>query len=187
VAPAEDWSRTDGAFRRFPLGVRKIGRIGVTGEAVRIADVTREREWIMRPEWASAEAIRSFAGQPLTVRGKVLGALAVFSRTPLGDPEIARLREQLELENAYLRDEVKAVLRFGEIIGRSGALPKALHQVELVAPTDAGVLITGESGTGKELFARAIHERSGRRARPLITVNCGAIPRDLFESERSTL
>jgi len=89
--------------------------------------------------------------------------------------EIARLREQLELENAYLRDEVKATLRFGEIIGQSGALHKALRQVELVAPTEAGVLITGESGTGKELFARAIHERSGRRGRPLITVNCGAI------------
>jgi transcriptional regulator with GAF, ATPase, and Fis domain len=206
TAPAEDWARTDGAFRRFPLGVRKIGRIGATGEAVRIADVTQEREWIARPEWASAEQIRSFAGQPLTFRGEVLGALALFSRTPLGDPEfawlrifadhaavaiansraldeIARLREQLELENAYLRDEVKAALRFGEIIGRSGALQRALHQVELVAPTDAGVLITGESGTGKELFARAIHERSGRRGRPLITVNCGAIPRDLFESE----
>jgi transcriptional regulator with GAF, ATPase, and Fis domain len=206
AAPAEDWSRTDGAFRRFPLGVRKIGRIGATGEAVWIADVAKERGWIARPEWASAEEIRSFAGQPLTFRGEVLGALALFSRTALGDTEfawlrifadhaavaiansraldeIARLREQLELENAYLRDEVKAALRFGEIIGRSGALQKALRQVELVAPTDAGVLITGESGTGKELFARAIHERSGRRGRPLITVNCGAIPHDLFESE----
>ena len=147
AAPAEDWSRTDGAFRRFPLGVRKIGRIGATGEAVRIADVTLEREWIARPEWAAAEQIRSFAGQPLTFRGEVLGALALFSRTPLGDPEfawlrifadhaavaiansraldeIARLREQLELENAYLRDEVKAALRSGEIIGRSGALQR---------------------------------------------------------------
>jgi transcriptional regulator with GAF, ATPase, and Fis domain len=204
--PGEDWARTDGVFRRFPLGVRKIGRIGATGDAVRVADVTRAGEWIARPAWAAAEAIQSFAGQPLAFRGEVLGALAVFSRTPLGDAEfawlrifadhaaaaiansraldeIARLREQLELENAYLRDEVKSVLHFGEIIGRSGALQKALHQVELVAPTDAGVLVTGESGTGKELFARAIHERSGRHARPLITVNCAAIPRDLFESE----
>ncbi len=72
---------------------------------------------------------------------------------------------------------------FGEIIGQSAALGKLLEQIELVAPTTASVLVLGESGTGKELVARAIHERSGRSARPLVKVNCAAVPRDLFESE----
>ena len=69
------------------------------------------------------------------------------------------------------------------IIGKSAAIQKTLRQIELVAPTDAAVLITGESGTGKELIARAIHEASRRSDRPLIRVNCAAIPRELFESE----
>ena len=72
---------------------------------------------------------------------------------------------------------------FGDIVGESSALRKVLAQVELVAPADTSVLILGESGTGKELVARAIHERSGRSDRPMIRVNCGSIPRELFESE----
>jgi transcriptional regulator with GAF, ATPase, and Fis domain len=71
----------------------------------------------------------------------------------------------------------------GNLVGESPALRKVQQQVELVAPTDATVLITGESGTGKELVARAIHQRSPRSARPMITVNCGAVPETLFESE----
>ena len=70
-----------------------------------------------------------------------------------------------------------------EIVGNSHAVRTILQQIELVAATDASVLITGESGTGKELIARAIHENSPRSKRPLIRVNCAAIPRELFESE----
>jgi transcriptional regulator with GAF, ATPase, and Fis domain len=95
--------------------------------------------------------------------------------------EIERLRTQLEMENRYLREEVKTT--FGDIIGESAALRQVLQQIEIVAPTEAGVLILGETGTGKELLARAIHERSTKRERPLIRVNCGAVPRELFESE----
>src|SRR4030095_13155852 len=72
---------------------------------------------------------------------------------------------------------------FGEILGRSPALEHVLHQVEMVAPTDANVLVLGESGTGKELIARPIHQRSPRSHKSLVKVNCGSIPRDLFESE----
>jgi transcriptional regulator with GAF, ATPase, and Fis domain len=97
--------------------------------------------------------------------------------------EIARLREQLQLENEYLREEVKTAQAFGNIVGSSAAIQKALRQVEMVAPTDASVLILGESGTGKELVAHAIHERSQRRKGPFISVNCASIPRELFESE----
>ena len=97
--------------------------------------------------------------------------------------EIQQLRSQLELENEYLREEVKVAHAFGDIVGESSALRKVLAQVDLVAPADTSVLILGESGTGKELVARAIHERSGRSDRPMIRVNCGSIPRELFESE----
>src|SRR5262249_57042726 len=74
-------------------------------------------------------------------------------------------------------------LAFGEIVGQSPALYEALRQIDMVATTDATVLITGESGTGKELAARAIHDLSPRRNRPLVTVNCASIPPELFESE----
>ncbi|HLX36906.1 MAG TPA: sigma 54-interacting transcriptional regulator [Candidatus Binataceae bacterium] len=94
-----------------------------------------------------------------------------------------REKARLEDQNAYLLDEIRAEQNFGDIIGGSFGLRKVMQQVELVAPTDATVLITGESGTGKELVARAIHERSARRERPLIKLNCSAVPEGLFESE----
>ena len=96
---------------------------------------------------------------------------------------VERLRRQLDLENAYLDEQVKERLAFGKIVGQSPALQEVLQQVELVARTDAAVLVSGESGTGKELVARAIHDRSPRRNHALVTVNCASIPRELFESE----
>jgi PAS domain S-box-containing protein len=97
--------------------------------------------------------------------------------------EVDRLREKLELENAYLQEEIRSATQSHGIIGDSAAIQKVLRQIELVAPTEASVLITGESGTGKELIARAIHEASARGNRPLIRVNCAAVPHDSFESE----
>jgi transcriptional regulator with GAF, ATPase, and Fis domain len=97
--------------------------------------------------------------------------------------ESGRLQKQLEDENAYLREQADTALAFGRVVGNSPALRRLLPQVELVAPTDATVLILGESGSGKELFAREIHQRSRRAHRPLITVNCSAIPHEVFESE----
>jgi transcriptional regulator with GAF, ATPase, and Fis domain len=97
--------------------------------------------------------------------------------------ESGRLQKQLEDENAYLREQADTALAFGRVVGNSPALRRLLPQVELVAPTDATVLILGESGCGKELFAREIHQRSRRAQRPLITVNCSAIPHEVFESE----
>jgi transcriptional regulator with GAF, ATPase, and Fis domain len=200
------WSSLEGRFRRFPLGIRKVGWIGATGEPVLLGTLEPDHQWIARPEWVQREGVVTFAGQPLIYRGEVLGVLAVFSRAQLtaeefrwlrafadqaavaianarAFEEINRLREQLELENAYLREEVTQELAYGEIVGHSPALNQALLQLHMVAPTDASVLIQGESGTGKELVARAIHERSQRRHRPLIKVNCASIPRELFESE----
>jgi len=97
--------------------------------------------------------------------------------------EIQRLRKQLELENEYLSEEVMGLQSFAGIIGQSHSLQNVLQQIDMVAPTDANVLISGESGTGKELIANEIHKRSPRSNRPLIRVNCASVPRELYESE----
>ncbi len=97
--------------------------------------------------------------------------------------ENARLREELERERDYLREEVNVAMNFGRIIGTSSALRRMLKRVEAVAETPASVLLQGESGVGKELVAHAIHVRSPRTAGPLVKVNCASIPKELFESE----
>jgi formate hydrogenlyase transcriptional activator len=97
--------------------------------------------------------------------------------------EIERLKDRLEQENTYLQEEIKLDHNFEEIIGQSKHLKQALHKIEQVAPTTTTVLILGETGTGKELFARAIHNRSSRKNRPLVKVNCATLPSNLIESE----
>ena len=97
--------------------------------------------------------------------------------------ENARLREELEQERDYLREEVNVAMNFGRIVGTSPALRNMLKQVEVVADTPATVLLQGESGVGKELVAHAIHARSSRAEGPLVKVNCASIPKELFESE----
>jgi transcriptional regulator with GAF, ATPase, and Fis domain len=207
IDPTVTWTRTDGTFRRFPLGVRKVGRIGSTGEPNEVPDLASvPQDWVVRPDWVRAEGIGGFAGQPLLHRGEVLGVLAVFGRGKIGGEcmawlrliadhaaaaiatarafeEIEKLRKRLELENEYLREEVTQSGIFGELVGQSPSLGAVARQIDLVAPTDSSVLILGESGTGKELIAREIHRRSKRAAKPLIKVNCAAVPRELYESE----
>ena len=97
--------------------------------------------------------------------------------------ENARLREELEHERDYLREEVSVALNFGRIVGTSQALRRMQKRIEAVAETPASVLVQGESGVGKELVAREIHGRSQRADRPLVKVNCASIPKELFESE----
>jgi PAS domain S-box-containing protein len=97
--------------------------------------------------------------------------------------ENARLREELERERDYLREEVQVSMNFGRIIGESAELKKMLARLEAVAETSASVLIEGESGVGKELVAHVIHVRSARASGPLVKVNCASIPHELFESE----
>ena len=97
--------------------------------------------------------------------------------------EIAALKAQLEKENVYLQEEIRTEHNFEEIVGNSPALLDLLRRVDQVAPTDSTVLIYGETGTGKELIARAIHDRSTRKNRPLVKVNCSAISAGLVESE----
>jgi len=114
---------------------------------------------------------------------QVGSAVATALDDCLAHEEVRRLRDRLAAENVYLQEEIRQDHNFGDIVGRSPALLQALADVERVAPTDATVLILGETGTGKELIARAIHDRSPRRGRPLVKVNCGAIATGLVESE----
>jgi PAS domain S-box-containing protein len=97
--------------------------------------------------------------------------------------EVSRLKNQLEEENIYLREEINLELNFGEMVGASDALKYVLFKIAQVGPTESTVLISGETGTGKELVARAIHNASDRRDRPLVKVNCGALSASLIESE----
>lgn len=106
-------------------------------------------------------------------RDEIIGTIGLIS--------CIKERKTLEFENEYLQEEIRGNYR--EIIGESAALKKVLAQIEMVAPTNASVLVLGESGTGKELAARAIHERSPRKEAPLVRVNCASVPRELFESE----
>ena len=97
--------------------------------------------------------------------------------------QVQELQKQLEAENVYLQEEIRKEHNFEEIVGNSKGLRDVLRKVETIAPTDSTVLILGETGCGKELIARAIHDRSKRKHRPLVKVNCGAIPTGLVESE----
>ncbi len=135
----------------------------------------------------------SWACTPIKRGGEVQGAVLAFrditqrkrQEHQLRDAlaEVENLRDRLQAENAYLQAEVRNEGRFDSIVGESPALKEVLDQVDQVAPTNSSVLVTGESGTGKEAIARAIHDLSARRDRPLIKVNCGAITPTLIESE----
>jgi formate hydrogenlyase transcriptional activator len=97
--------------------------------------------------------------------------------------EIENLKQQIESENIYLREEIKLLVEHTEIVGQSIAMKKVLSQAEQVAQTDSTVLLLGETGTGKELLARAIHSMSLRKDRSLVTVNCASLPPALIEGE----
>lgn len=138
--------------------------------------------------WAitTASVVRDFEGKPwylfaqiqdITEKKKADEAL----REAL--VEVQQLKNRLQAENIYLQEEIKTERNFEEIIGHSAVIKKVTQKVKNVAGTDATVLITGETGTGKELIARAIHNLSDRRERPLIKVNCAALPVGLVESE----
>ena len=94
-----------------------------------------------------------------------------------------REKARLEAQNTYLIEEIKEAHNFEEMVGQSQALAEVIEKVKLVASTDSSVLILGETGTGKELVARAVHSNSDRRNRPLVKVNCAALPVGLIESE----
>jgi PAS domain S-box-containing protein len=159
----------------------------VIDESIRKSDANAAGAFVWAPggliakraggEEFAVEATISQAG----VRGRTLYTLILRDVDERGRAEKA-LR-QLSLQNEYLQEEIKAAHNFGKIVGHSRALAEVLENVRLVAETDSSVLILGETGTGKELIARAIHSSSPRKGRPLIKVNCSALPTGLIESE----
>jgi len=157
---------------------------------------------------ALREGLRSGCFLPLLSRGRVLGVLALSRFTEggftpeeieflcqvarqiaiavenaLAYGEIAELKERLAQEKLYLEDEIKGEMDFEGIVGQSSGLRTVLQLVDTVASSDSTVLLLGETGTGKELIARAIHERSRRKDRTFVKLNCAAIPTGLLESE----
>lgn len=154
-----------------------------------IHQVDNEVFWHKNGEAIAVE----YTSTPIFEMGRLVGAVVLFRdirerqqaelRLREALNEVEQLKQRLELENQYLQEEIKAERNHHDIVGESPAVMHLIRQIELVAATDANVLVSGESGTGKELVARAIHASSRRSDRPLIRVNCAAIPRDLFESE----
>jgi formate hydrogenlyase transcriptional activator len=127
-----------------------------------------------------------YVSTPIWENMKIKGAVVIFkdiTERKQAEKEIQSLKQRLELENAYLREEIREATAYGDIIGISPTLAHIISQIEMVAPTEANVLVTGESGTGKELVAREIHNHSARKENPIIKVNCASIPRELYESE----
>jgi len=188
-------------------GDSHVGRVLKTGRPLLRRDLTTEREYPMEDR-AFEDGVRSYMIVPLVARGVAIGTLAVASVKPSqyseadaafleeaagqialalenmkAYEEITALKARLEHENVYLQEEIHHEHNFVEMVGSSPALLAVLRQVDRVAPTDSTVLVSGETGTGKELIARAIHDRSARRGRPLVKVNCSAISAGLVESE----
>ena len=193
-------------FCRIPLGAGTAGKIATTGKQIVLRDLDKDAGELSHVDWLKSEQVRGFNGVPISFKGEVLGVIAVFSRQNVPEEaevwgrifanhvagavanarafeEIQRLTAQLEQQNAYLQEEVVEAKAFGDLVGQSAALRQVVSQIDLVAPTDASVLILGETGTGKELVAHEIHRRSRRKDRPLIRVNCASIPKELYESE----
>lgn len=135
----------------------------------------------------------AYTSTPILDSGQLVGAVVVFrdiserieaeAQLKHALAEVQALKQRLEAENAYLQETYRIEHNYKAIVGRSSAILQTIKQVDVVAPTDASVLITGESGTGKELIAQAIHQASDRAERPFIKVNCASIPQELFESE----
>jgi formate hydrogenlyase transcriptional activator len=157
---------------------------------------------------AAAEGVKSACFIPLVSRGRALGDLMIVRKTEetftaedvdflnqaagqiaiaienaLAYREISELKDKLAQEKLYLEEEIRSEMDFEQIVGSSAALKHVLQLVETVAPNDSTVLLLGETGTGKELIARAIHDRSRRKERTLVKLNCAAIPTGLLESE----
>jgi formate hydrogenlyase transcriptional activator len=195
--------------RSYPVDEIPTGWVWKSGQPLIISCLEMESRW---PRFIESMKRRmkaqSICFLPLTTARGVLGTLgfassqggayqsadleflshvgnqvAVAVENALAFGEVRALKDQIEREKVVLEEEIRSEHNFQEIIGQSSALRRVLREVETVAPTDATVLIRGETGTGKELIARAVHQKSFRKGRPFVKVNCAAIPTGLLESE----
>jgi transcriptional regulator with GAF, ATPase, and Fis domain len=171
-APDRESLRRFGTRSNVTVPLKAGGR--VIG-ALAFGTMRHERKW-------PAEIVNR-----LNLLGQVFASALARQRSDLAlraaTDENARLRELLSEENEYLQHEVKVLHGSSDVMGQSAAIQHVLSQIEQVAPANSTVLLVGETGTGKELIAEAIHERSPRRARAMVRVNCAAIPAALVESE----
>jgi formate hydrogenlyase transcriptional activator len=154
-----------------------IPLVGSSGRVIGLLTVLDDKPMADPP--AGLSVLQVFASRA----GAELERLRAEEALQTALTEVERLRAQLHAENVYLQEEIRGQHNFVEMVGSSPALLEALRKVEQVARTDSTVLIAGETGTGKELVARAIHDRSARRERPLVKVDCSAISAGLVESE----
>jgi transcriptional regulator with GAF, ATPase, and Fis domain len=172
-------------------------------------DLLHDARTSMPPEivqFYEMNGVTAAGARPLEFRGELMGVIGMISRRTF-DPqefellgifadqaamaiksaylfaELERYKQRLQVENAYLQEEIRTERGFEDIVGQSSALRAVLKKVKQVAGVETTVLLTGETGTGKELIARAIHAFSPRKDRPMIKVNCGAIPQGVVESE----
>jgi transcriptional regulator with GAF, ATPase, and Fis domain len=191
---------------RIPWGAGLIGGIAATGRNMFVDHTDGHEEFQSEFAWLKGDRVSSFGAGPIIHRNRVLGVMAGFCRQPIDREarawmsfftdrigaaianaqafeEIQRLKAQLQEQNTYLQEEVLEAKAFGDLVGEGEALKQIIRQIDLVAPTDASVLITGETGCGKELVAHEIYKRSSRKEGAFVRVNCASIPRDLYESE----
>jgi formate hydrogenlyase transcriptional activator len=206
---AMDFPESKGFLKEDQLRSSEVGPIGETfktGKAVVVPSMDAMNEQAVSA--AHPEGIESGLALPLISRNRTLGVLALASRVQnsfspedvdflmraagqvaiaienaLAYREIAELKDKLAQEKLYLEDEIRSTADFEGIIGQSSALRQVLQLAETVATSDSTVLLLGETGTGKELVARAIHDRSRRKDRTFVKLNCAAIPTGLLESE----
>ena len=166
--------------------LRKVNEVIAEGEEY--YDEFRMKQRNGRVLWVSSKGrvLRSASGLP----ERMLGVNIDITERKLADEalknalaEVQQLRDRLHEENVYLQEEIRVARNFGEIVGKSESLQRALQKTEQVAPLNTTVLILGETGTGKELLAHAIHNNSPRQNRTLVKVNCAALPAPLIESE----
>ena len=206
LARGKGLGQFDSLTAREPLGVPPIASVVISGQERLVLDLDEQPPSPLDPDWTREERIRWYHITPISFKAEPLGALVAAARHPHEEQlrpwgriyadhigaaivnarafaEIQRLKAQLELHNTYLQESVVEAKAFGDLVGQSSPLRHIVSQIDLVAPTEASVLILGETGTGKELVAHEIHRRSARKDRPLVRVNCASIPRDLFESE----
>jgi transcriptional regulator with GAF, ATPase, and Fis domain len=191
---------------RIPIGYGLLGGSAASGRQVMVRDLVKEPAAVPEIEWLERQNVRACGCTPIQFKGEVLGLIAGFASEVAPEEarlwgrifadhigaaianarafeQIEHLKAQLEQQNTYLQEEIVEAKAFGSLIGQSGALRQTISQIDLVAPTEASVLILGETGTGKELVAHEIHRRSPRKDKPLVRVNCASVPRELYESE----